>query len=103
MLVTPWICRSCLSRLARPTVRRHIRSYATQSKIASNAVPPALLERAHNFADEHRELTSQLSQGFDARAAKQTGAITPIVNALQRWKKAEEVRHCWSQCRMRNC
>jgi hypothetical protein len=103
MLATPWICRSCLSRLARPAVRRRIRSYAIQAKTAPNSVPPALLDRAHNFADEHRQLISQLSQGFDARAAKQIGVITPIVNALQRWKKAEEVRQWGSQCWMHNC
>jgi len=91
MLATPWICRSCLSRLARPAIRRHIRFYATQTKSAPESIPRALLDRARTIADEHRQLTAQLAQGFNARAAKQTGAIAPIVSALQTWEKAQEV------------
>jgi peptide chain release factor 1 len=33
-------------------------------------------------------LTAQLANGFDARAAKQVGATTPIVRALQTWDQA---------------
>ena len=92
MLATPWICRSCLSRLARPAIRQRIRSYATQPKTTSESIPRALIDRARTIADEHRQLTAQLSQGFNARAAKQTGATAPIVSALQTWEKAQEVR-----------
>jgi peptide chain release factor 1 len=90
MLATPWICRSCLSRLVRPAIRRHIRPYATLPKTTPDSIPRALLDRARNIADEHRQLTAQLSQGFNARAAKHAGAIGPVVSALQTWEKAQE-------------
>ncbi|KAF1940313.1 release factor [Clathrospora elynae] len=88
MLATPWICRSCLSRIARPLFRRHIRFQTTGAHTKS--IPPALLTRARDIASAHQQLTDKLSDGFDTRAAKKLGEYSPIVNALGEWDKANE-------------
>ncbi|KAF2689940.1 release factor [Lentithecium fluviatile CBS 122367] len=91
MIATPpWICRVCLSRLVRQAIGRPTRFYANATKAAPNSVPRALVERARTIAAEHRQLTAQLSDGFNARAAKQAGATAPVVSALQTWDKASE-------------
>ncbi|CAN9177301.1 unnamed protein product [Alternaria alternata] len=56
----------------------------------SESIPPALLSRARAIVTEHKELTEQLSNGFDTRAAKKLGEYSPIVNALGEWDKANE-------------
>ncbi|KAI4677329.1 uncharacterized protein J4E88_007137 [Alternaria novae-zelandiae] len=88
MLTTSWICRNCLSRIARPLINRGIR---LQSNAAtSESIPPALLTRARAIVSEHKQLTEKLSNGFDTRAAKKLGEYSPIVNALGEWDKANE-------------
>ncbi|KAF2800143.1 release factor [Melanomma pulvis-pyrius CBS 109.77] len=88
MKVTPWVCRSCLSRFARPLPSHHIRFQSTAS--TSESVPPALLARARTIAFEHKQLTEKLTDGFDTRAAKKLGEYSAIVNALKEWDKAKE-------------
>ncbi|CAN9178862.1 unnamed protein product [Alternaria alternata] len=66
-------------------------SIRLQSNAAiSESIPPALLSRARAIVTEHKELTEQLSNGFDTRAAKKLGEYSPIVNALGEWDKANE-------------
>ncbi|OSS54659.1 hypothetical protein B5807_00114 [Epicoccum nigrum] len=86
MLTTPWVCRSCLSRIARPLIRQQRRH---QSSIAET-VPPALLSRARNIASEHKSLTEKLANGFDTKSAKKLGEYSSIVSALEKWEKANE-------------
>ncbi|KAH7083030.1 hypothetical protein BKA63DRAFT_529928 [Paraphoma chrysanthemicola] len=86
MFTTPWVCRNCLSRIARPLCRRQIRFQSTTAE----SIPPALLTRARNVALEHKQLSEKLSSGFDTRVAKQLGAYGPIVNALGEWDKVNE-------------
>ncbi|KAH6881312.1 hypothetical protein BKA58DRAFT_590 [Alternaria rosae] len=88
MLTTSWICRNCLSRIARPLVNRSIRFQSNAA--TSESIPPALLTRARAIVTEHKELTEKLSNGFDTRAAKKLGEYSPIVNALGEWDKANE-------------
>lgn len=108
MLAAPWVCRSCLSRIAKPLSRRQLR-FQTTSKYPvvayvyvficadcataarTESVPPALLSRARRVALEHKQLTEKLATGFDTRAAKKLGEYSPIVNALNEWDKANEV------------
>ncbi|CAN9246623.1 unnamed protein product [Alternaria alternata] len=66
-------------------------SIRLQSNAAiSESIPPALLSRARAIVTEHKDLTEQLSNGFDTRAAKKLGEYSPIVNALGEWDKANE-------------
>ncbi|KAI4658053.1 uncharacterized protein J4E79_007034 [Alternaria viburni] len=88
MLTTSWICRNCLSRIARPLINRSIRLQS--SAATSESIPPALLTRARAIVSEHKELTEKLSNGFDTRAAKKLGEYSSIVNALGEWDKANE-------------
>ncbi|KAL1794522.1 hypothetical protein ACET3X_007943 [Alternaria dauci] len=88
MLTTSWICRSCLSRISRPLLKRSTRFQSNAA--ATESIPPALLSRARAIAGEHRQLTEKLSDGFDTRAAKKLGEYSPIVNALGEWDKANE-------------
>ncbi|KAF2130587.1 release factor [Dothidotthia symphoricarpi CBS 119687] len=88
VLASPWVCRNCLSRVARPLFRRHIRLQSTVAKTES--IPPALLTRARTLASESQSLTDQLANGFDTRAAKKLGEYSPVVNALKDWDKANE-------------
>jgi peptide chain release factor 1 len=55
---------------------------------AEETVPPALLARARSIALEHKELTDQLANGFDTRAAKKAGEYGTVVNALKEWETA---------------
>lgn len=93
MSTTLWVCRTCLSRTARPTARFSKRSVRFQStKSTSEAISPALIARARNIALEHQKLTETLANGFDTKAAKKAGEYSGIVNALKDWDKANEVR-----------
>lgn len=102
MLKTSWICRRCLTRLARPASRRlqstgrcdgrSFRPSAHNTAAAApNTVPPALLTRARSIALEHGQLTEKLANAFDTRAAKRVGECGPVVHALREWEKAHEV------------
>ncbi|KAF2193492.1 release factor [Zopfia rhizophila CBS 207.26] len=86
---TPWVCRTCLLRIGKPALRQFFRFQSTSS--TPESIPPALLSRARKIADEHKELTQKLANGFDTRAAKILGEYSPIVNALKEWDKANEV------------
>ncbi|KAK3210230.1 hypothetical protein GRF29_44g2017777 [Pseudopithomyces chartarum] len=88
MLRTPWICRSCIVRFARPASRRQVRLQSTAT--SPETIPPALLSRARDIALEHTKLTEKLANGFDTRAAKRIGECGPIVTALGEWDKANE-------------
>ncbi|KAF9700170.1 hypothetical protein EKO04_001667 [Ascochyta lentis] len=88
MLPTPWVCRSCLTRIARPLISRQLRHQSTTA--TSESIPPALLSRARNIALEHRTLTEKLANGFDTKSAKKLGEYSSIVNALEKWDKANE-------------
>lgn len=65
--------------------------WLTKCKAISENVPKALLTRARDVALEHKQLSDQLANGFDTRAAKKLGEYSPIVNALGQWDKASEV------------
>jgi len=112
MRATPqraWICRTYLSRIAKPSLGRHVRFHISgmhhlpfmifffenlltiAQASTSESIPPALLARARTVAVEHKELTEKLANGFDARAAKKLGGSSAIVNALREWEKANEV------------
>lgn len=58
---------------------------------ASDSIPPALLARARNIVNEHKQLTEKLANGFDMRAAKKAGEYSHVVNALKDWDKSSEV------------
>ncbi|KAH6632972.1 hypothetical protein C7974DRAFT_310076 [Boeremia exigua] len=88
MLTTAWVCRSCLTRIARPLVQRQLRH---QSSAAPSAlVSPALLSRARNIALEHKTLTEKLANDFDTKSAKRLGECSSVVRALETWDKANE-------------
>ncbi|KAF2203629.1 release factor [Delitschia confertaspora ATCC 74209] len=89
MFARPWICRTCSSRLLRPFVRQQGRLQSTTVK-APDSLPSTLLARARAIADEHNQLTQKLSNGFDSKAAKKLGELSPVVNALREWNKANE-------------
>ncbi|KAH3919245.1 hypothetical protein HBI56_101640 [Parastagonospora nodorum] len=88
MITASWVCRSCLSRVGRPLVRRQLRFQSSASN--PELVPAALLSRARDISLEHKQLTDKLADGFDTRAAKKLGEYSPIVNALGQWDKANE-------------
>ncbi|KAJ4311320.1 Peptide chain release factor 1, mitochondrial [Neodidymelliopsis sp. IMI 364377] len=89
MLTTPWVCRSCLSRIARPLIRRSLRPQLRHQS-TSESIPPALLSRARSIAVEHKSLTDKLANGFDTKSAKKLGEYSSIVSALETWDKANE-------------
>lgn len=64
---------------------------ADRVQAAAELISPALLSRARNIALEHKTLTEKLSNGFDAKSAKKLGEYGSIVNALEKWDKANEV------------
>ena len=116
MLTTAWVCRNCFSRIARPLVRRQLRHQSsgkpsivlfsidvlTRAAAASESIPPALLSRARNIAVEHKTLTEKLADGFDTKSAKKLGEYGPIVSALEKWDKANEVRGMSNMCGLRS-
>lgn len=116
MLTTAWVCRSCLSRAARPLIRRQLRHQSSSmfcivlstngvlilAVAASDSIPPALLARARNIAVEHKTLTEKLADGFDTKSAKKLGEYGPIVSALEKWDKANEVRGMSDMCGLRS-
>jgi peptide chain release factor 1 len=89
MFTTPWICRTCFLRLSRRASRAYTRFQSTASKTAES-LPPALFSRARSIANEYDELTKKLANGFDTRAARKLGELSPVVNALKKWEKANE-------------
>jgi hypothetical protein len=73
----------------------------TCAAAASESIPPALLSRARNIAVEHKTLTDKLADGFDTKSAKKLGEYGPIVGALQKWDKANEVCEISDKCGLR--
>ncbi|GAD99862.1 conserved hypothetical protein [Paecilomyces variotii No. 5] len=57
---------------------------------ANGLLSSALLNRARSIAAEHASLSTRLSETFDAKTAKRIGELTPIVNALTEWDKAND-------------
>ncbi|KAF2003777.1 release factor [Amniculicola lignicola CBS 123094] len=88
MRATPWICRPCLSRIARPAIRRQLRFQS--SAAAAETIAPALLSRARTIALEHERLNEKLANGFDSKSAKKLGEYSVIVRALKEWEAASE-------------
>lgn len=74
----------------------------TFAAAASESIPPALLSRARNIAVEHKALTTKLADGFDSKSAKKLGEYGPIVSALEKWDKANEVCGLSNTCGLRS-
>lgn len=108
MSIAPWICSSCIRRLARPIgsrLRLQLRTQSTGVFIPSfhlvhllttaaatasgDSISPALLSRARLIASEHATLTEQLANDYDARAAKRLGEISTTATAVQEYEDAQ--------------
>ncbi|KAI0394303.1 release factor [Xylariaceae sp. FL0594] len=86
MLPAQWVCRRCLTALARPLTRNFNRLASTD---ATASLPPILLERARNIAKEHEQLTHALESNFDTKAAKRAGELSRVATALKEWDAAQ--------------
>ena len=75
-----------------------INDVLTLAAAGSESIPLALLARARNIAVEHKSLTEKLADGFDTKSAKKLGEYGPIVSALEKWDKANEVRGMSNMC-----
>ncbi|CAK3757398.1 related to translation releasing factor RF-1, mitochondrial [Lecanosticta acicola] len=90
MSIAPWICSSCLRRLARPIgsrVRLQLRARSTATAI--DGISPALLSRARLIASEHATITQQLAKDYDAKAAKRLGEISRTATAVEEYEQAQ--------------
>ncbi|TLD24571.1 release factor [Venturia nashicola] len=88
MLRTPWICSRCLALRWKQTRRLQWRLNSTVAQ--PGVVYPALLARAKNIASEHKVLSEKLNESYDNTAAKRVGELASIVDALNRYQKADE-------------
>ncbi|KAI1744993.1 release factor [Xylaria scruposa] len=88
MLPAPaqWICRRCITVLARPLNRPLIRFASTNS---TSTLPLVLLERARNIAKEHDQLAAALESEFDVKTAKRVGELSRVALALKEWDTAQ--------------
>ncbi|KAI1133322.1 release factor [Nemania abortiva] len=86
MLPAQWVCRRCITALARPLNRPFIRFASTNT---TNALPPALLERARNISREHDQLVTTLESNFDTKTAKRVGELSRVATALKEWDTAQ--------------
>ncbi|KAI5265623.1 release factor [Aureobasidium subglaciale] len=75
--------------LPRPLSLRGIRLQTTAAA-ADGVLSPALLSRARLMAQEHDNITAQLAEGFDTKAAKKLGQLTSVNNALKEWERAND-------------
>jgi peptide chain release factor 1 len=94
MFRTPWICSRCLAlpwKQARKTQWRRFNSTQAQPGINSQIVYPALLARAKSIAYEYAKLSEKLIDSYDNASAKRVGELASIVDALNRYQKADEV------------
>jgi peptide chain release factor 1 len=94
MFRTPWICSRCIRlpwKQARKTQWR-LNSTVAHPGGTSQVVYPALLARAKNIASEHKALSERLNDSYDITSAKRVGELASIVDALNRYQTADEVR-----------
>jgi peptide chain release factor 1 len=59
---------------------------------SEQTVSPLLLKRAREVAKEFHQLSTQLAENFEAKAAKRIGELLPTTTALKEWEQAENVR-----------
>ncbi|KAI0537177.1 release factor [Xylaria digitata] len=86
MLPAQWMCRRCITALARPLNRSFIRFASTNT---TSGLPLVLLQRARNIAKEHDQLTAALESDFDAKTAKRVGELSRVAAALKEWDAAQ--------------
>ncbi|KAI0402506.1 release factor [Xylaria palmicola] len=86
MLPAQWVCRRCLTALARPLHRPLVRFASTNT---TNTLPPVLLERARLLAKEHDQLAAVLESKFDTNTAKRVGETSRVAAALKEWDAAQ--------------
>ncbi|KAI0855945.1 release factor [Xylaria cubensis] len=86
MLPAQWICRRCITALARPLNRPFIRFASTNT---TSTLPLVLLERARNIAKEHDQLAATLESEFDVKTAKRVGELSRVALALKEWDTAQ--------------
>ncbi|KAI0412267.1 release factor [Xylaria grammica] len=86
MLPAQWMCRRCITALARPSNRPFIRFASTNT---THALPLVLLQRARHIAKEHDQLTVALESEFDAKTAKRIGELSRVTAALKEWDAAQ--------------
>ncbi|TRX97274.1 hypothetical protein FHL15_002068 [Xylaria flabelliformis] len=105
LLPAQWICRRCITVLARPLNRPFIRFASTSRFViphptcvcsqfnkppdTTSTLPLVLLERARNIAKEHDQLAATLESDFDVKTAKRVGELSPVVLALKEWDAAQ--------------
>ncbi|TGJ84705.1 hypothetical protein E0Z10_g4047 [Xylaria hypoxylon] len=87
MLPTQWMCRRCITALARPLNRPFIRFASTNT--TASALPLVLLQRARNIAKEHDQLTVALESDFDTKTARRVGELSRVTAALKQWDAAQ--------------
>ncbi|KAI8633615.1 release factor [Xylariaceae sp. FL1651] len=86
MLPAQWVCRRCITALARPLNRSFIRFNSTDT---TSNLPLVLLERARSIAKEHDQLSAALESGFDTKTAKRVGELSRVTQALKEWDAAQ--------------
>ncbi|KAI3326851.1 release factor [Xylariaceae sp. AK1471] len=86
MLPAQWVCRRCITALARPLNRPFIRFSSTDT---TSSLPLVLLERARNIAKEHDQLNHALESNFDTKTAKRVGELSRVAVALKQWDAAQ--------------
>ncbi|KAI0554394.1 release factor [Xylaria curta] len=86
MLPAQWICRRCITVLARPLNRPFIRFASTNT---TSTLPLVLLERARNISKEHDQLAAALESEFDVKTAKRVGELSRVALALKEWDTAQ--------------
>ncbi|KAI0879053.1 release factor [Hypoxylon argillaceum] len=86
MLPAQWICRRCITALARPLNQPFIRFASTNT---TNTLPLVLLERARSIAREHDQLAVTLASDFDTKTAKRVGELSRVTAALKEWDAAQ--------------
>lgn len=90
MIVSPWICGTCLRSLTRQATRRSHTQWRFQSTASrtTGSLSPALLSRARLLAAEHETLTQKLASDYNVQAAKRIGELTRTVSAIKEYDKA---------------
>ncbi|KAF2963492.1 hypothetical protein GQX73_g10084 [Xylaria multiplex] len=86
MLPAQWMCRRCITALARPLNQSFIRFASTNP---TSALPLVLLQRARNIAKEHDQLAAALESDFDTKTAKRVGELSRVAAALKEWDAAQ--------------
>ncbi|KAI0152849.1 release factor [Xylariaceae sp. FL1272] len=86
MLPVQWVCMRCIAALSRPSNRPFIRFASTAS---ANTLPPVLIDRARNIAQEHDQLALSLESSFDVKIAKKVGELSRVAEAWKEWDAAQ--------------